>query len=387
MNFLRRKQKKLLNLPRKKNTKTLLTNHTYNYQYQKATAMAKSRHPFQLHRSFPIDYSSAQINYYRSKRTGLSATLIQQKSPIVNGYFAVASEIHNDSGAPHTLEHLIFMGSQRYPFKGLLDTLGNKMLSSTNAWTGVDQTVYTLGTAGWDGFKSLLPVYIDHVMHPTLTDEACLTEVYHIDGNAEEKGVVFSEMQGVENTSFSRIQGCVQKALYGTESAYSSETGGLMGALRVLTNDQIQKFHKTTYMPTNLSIIVSGDVDPEEFLTLLQSIDDEMESEQGNYIRPFIDTEPSSYTQKSEVKRIDFPEVDESFGEALISWIGPKIYDAKDGLALEIILKYLTEEGIGKLSSALVEISDPLATSVDYYLDKYRDLGVSLYLSRYVCVK
>lgn len=343
--------------------------------------MAKSSHPFQLRRSFQIEYAPAKVNYYRSERTGLSATLIQQKSPIVNGYFAVASEVHNDSGVPHTLEHLVFMGSKKYPYKGLLDTLGNKMLSSTNAWTGVDQTVYTLGTAGWEGFKTLLPVYIDHVLYPTLTEEGFLTEVYHIDGNAVEKGVVFSEMQGVENTSSSRIQNTIQKLLYGSKSAYSSETGGLMGALRVLTNDEIKEFHKSIYTPKNLNIIVTGDVDADEFLSIVQKIDDDLESAPESYVRPFVDTEPASYLAKSTVEKIEFPEVDESFGEVVISWVGPELSDQENALAVKILLRYLCEEGIGKFSSALVEISDPLATSVDYYWDKYQYYGLSLYLS------
>lgn len=343
----------------------------------------QSSHPFKLVNSFPVEYSNTHISYFRSERTGLSATLISQKSPIVNGYFAVASEVHNDSGVPHTLEHLIFMGSKKYPFKGLLDTLGNKMLSSTNAWTGIDQTVYTLGTAGWEGFRTLLPVYLDHVLNPTLTDEACLTEVYHIDGDGEEKGVVFSEMQGVENTSSSRIQNRLQKVLYGSKSAYSSETGGLMDALRVLTNEEIQKFHKERYTPHNLCVILTGDVDSDEFLEVMRKIDDGLEAKPAQFIRPFVDTEPSSYLNKSSVVTVDFPELDESSGEAAIGWVGPKLESLDSGLALDILLKYLTEEGIGKLSSALVETSDPLATSVDYYMDLYMNLGVTLYLSRY----
>lgn len=38
---------------------------------------------------------------------------------------------------PHTLEHLIFLGSEDYPYKGVLDLLANRCLASgTNAWTG-----------------------------------------------------------------------------------------------------------------------------------------------------------------------------------------------------------------------------------------------------------
>jgi predicted Zn-dependent peptidase len=33
-------------------------------------------------------------------------------------------------GLPHTLEHLVFMGSEEYPFKGVLDKLANRALAS-----------------------------------------------------------------------------------------------------------------------------------------------------------------------------------------------------------------------------------------------------------------
>lgn len=48
-----------------------------------------------------------------------------------------ATRATDDDGLPHTLEHLIFMGSEDYPYKGVLDILANKCFASgTNAWTG-----------------------------------------------------------------------------------------------------------------------------------------------------------------------------------------------------------------------------------------------------------
>lgn len=48
-----------------------------------------------------------------------------------------ATEAHDDDGLPHTLEHLIFLGSEQYPYKGVLDLVANRCLASgTNAWTG-----------------------------------------------------------------------------------------------------------------------------------------------------------------------------------------------------------------------------------------------------------
>lgn len=49
----------------------------------------------------------------------------------------LATEAHDDDGLPHTLEHLIFLGSEDYPYKGVLDLVANRCLASgTNAWTG-----------------------------------------------------------------------------------------------------------------------------------------------------------------------------------------------------------------------------------------------------------
>ena len=56
--------------------------------------------------------------------------LIQVDGPVVNGYFCLATEAHDDDGLPHTLEHLIFLGSELYPYKGVLDLLANRCLSS-----------------------------------------------------------------------------------------------------------------------------------------------------------------------------------------------------------------------------------------------------------------
>ena len=35
----------------------------------------------------------------------------------------------DDDGLPHTLEHLIFLGSEDYPYKEVLDLLANRALA------------------------------------------------------------------------------------------------------------------------------------------------------------------------------------------------------------------------------------------------------------------
>lgn len=95
-----------------------------------------------------------------------------------NFHYIAATEAFDDDGLPHTLEHLIFLGSENYPYKGILDLLANRCLASgTNACTDVDNTFYTMETVGSEGFLTLLPVYIDHILYPTLKVIFCY---YHL---------------------------------------------------------------------------------------------------------------------------------------------------------------------------------------------------------------
>ena len=89
---------------------------------------------------------------------------------------------HPDDGLPHTLEHLVFLGSKTHPHKGILDKLANRcMADGTNAWTATDHTAYTLSTAGSEGAINLMPIFADHVLFPTLTDsgEFCFYVYVH----------------------------------------------------------------------------------------------------------------------------------------------------------------------------------------------------------------
>ena len=77
--------------------------------------------------------------------------------------------------------------------------MANRCLADrTNAWTDTDHTCYTVYTAGSNGFLNILPVYLDHIFHPLLREEDFMTEVHHINGDGDDAGVVYSEMQVIK---------------------------------------------------------------------------------------------------------------------------------------------------------------------------------------------
>lgn len=340
----------------------------------------RSSSHFRTLQKLQLEYApTVKLTQYESSRTGMRAVVVDQKGPKVNGYFALATEIHDDSGAPHTLEHLCFMGSKSYRYKGLLDKLATRAYSTTNAWTATDHTAYTLETAGWDGFAQILPVYLEHLIVPTLNDSACYTEVHHVDGAGNDAGVVYSEMQGVQNTGDELMELAARRAIYPEGNGFRYETGGMMEPLRVLTADRIRAFHKEMYQPKNMCLVLTGEVDHDDLLRILddfeETIIDDVPAYDAPFQRPWIDSKPTSPLKKTIVEKVDFPEEDESMGEIIVGFLGPPCNDHIANAALGITLLYLCGTSISVLENTMVE-HEQLCSMIYYNIDTRPDMVI-----------
>lgn len=339
---------------------------------------------FKTVQHFTADFCPSQFTLYVSQRTGLRAVVVDRKGPKVNGYFALATEIHDDSGAPHTLEHLVFMGSKSFHYKGLLDKLATRAYSNTNAWTATDHTVYTLDTAGWDGFAQILPVYLEHVLLPTLTDSACYTEVHHVDGEGNDAGVVYSEMQGVQNQQSELMELQARRLLYPEKVGFRFETGGLMERLRVLTTERIRQFHRAMYQPKNMCVLVMGEVDHPNFLKILDKFEDDILGDvpglDAPFERPWSKSGKTPALKKSIRDVVEFPEDDESMGEILVGYLGPDCNNSLEVAAINILLTYICGSSISLLENTIVE-KEQLASAVYYSADTRPDVVIWFTLS------
>ncbi|KAL6709688.1 hypothetical protein ACN47E_001116 [Coniothyrium glycines] len=343
--------------------------------------MGSVQHPshFKKIQSFSANYADANFTQYESQRTGLRVVVVDRKGPKVYGNFAVATEIHDDSGSPHTLEHLCFMGSRQYPFKGVLDKIATRSYSDTNAWTDTAETVYTLSTAGWEGFAQLLPIYLDHLIVPTLTDAGCYTEVHHIDGKGEDAGVVYSEMQGRENLQGDLMDLQMRRLLYPEGDGFRMETGGLMKALRVLTADRIRQFHKDMYQPKNIRLVLIGEVDHTNLLEVLDKFEDQIVDRvpafDAPFKRPWVESKRTPPLSQSVVDTIEFPEEDESTGEIQIAFLGPETTDDLGETAINTLLMYLAGSSVSVLVNTLVE-KEHLASMVYFWVKGHYDMVI-----------
>ena len=315
-------------------------------------------------KTFQCDIKGRTITRYRSTITGLTITHINKPGPIVDGRFVVLTEADDDDGLPHTLEHMIFKGSERYP-KGLLQAVGNHCMSGqVNAYTALDHTCYTVDTAGSEGFLILLPVYLDCILFPTLSDAAFTTEVHHINGKGEDAGVVYCEMQAKESNAFSRNNRARKSAVFTSDCGYKWTTGGMMKNLRTsCSNERVRAYHRKFYRPENFDIIISGQIAVEEVFKAVFPIEERATVvEYGEFKKPW--TREYEMFDSCLTENITFPSKDKDDGMISITWKGPNFTDLRMLNAHSILLKYLTNTPNAPLVKSLIDIPDPFCSRV-----------------------
>mmetsp|Transcript_12885 Transcript_12885/g.19025 ORF Transcript_12885/g.19025 Transcript_12885/m.19025 type:complete len:457 (-) Transcript_12885:516-1886(-) len=222
-----------------------------------------------------------------------------------------------------------------------------------------------------------------------------MTEVHHITSDGKDKGVVYSEMQGRENSDGSLVDRAILDLLYPKDCAYSSETGGKMKNLRVLTNDQVMRYHKENYTPDNVMFVLTGNVEEGKFLSALDKVELSVKQKSGgdggivpkvqggrpwiHHVIPDMDlnavgvmppppTSSSMEIEKDEKKEkpleIFFPTEEESRGTVSIAWRGPMSDQRSTWINLSLLWTYLTDSAASPLQKAFVECDDPLCAGV-----------------------
>uniref|UniRef100_A0A7S2WKA3 Peptidase M16C associated domain-containing protein n=1 Tax=Rhizochromulina marina TaxID=1034831 RepID=A0A7S2WKA3_9STRA len=309
------------------------------------------------------------VKLYRSAKTGMRVLKVDAEGPMVNLYGVLSTEAvtnawsHKNDGLPHTLEHLVFLGSKDFPYKGILDKLANRCLAQgTNAWTATDHTAYTVTTAGSQGFLSILPIFVDHILRPTLTEEGFVTEIHHITGEGEDKGVVYCEMQGRENTGGSLVNMKLLELLYPDPACgYQSETGGMMKNLRVLTADQVRQYHAEYYRADNLCLVVTGKV---EDMDLLRALKDCEQRPAASGPRPWAAPVQDLPPPAPGAVEVAFPSEDESTGMVAIGWRGPRFEEFDERTMDMLLWAYLTDSPASPLTHNLVESDDAVCAGI-----------------------
>lgn len=189
--------------------------------------------------------------------------------------------------------------------------------------------------------------------------------------------VVYSEMQGRENLQGDLMDLQLRQLLYPEGDGFRYETGGLTPALRVLTAERIRQFHKDTYQPKNIRVVLIGEVNHSELLDILDKFEDQIVDKVPTYDapfkRPWVDSKRTPPLTKTTVDTVEFPEEDESTGEVQIAFLGPQATDDKAETALNTVLMYLAGSSVSVLVNTLVE-KEHLASMVYFWVKNHYDM-------------
>ncbi len=194
---------------------------------------------------------------------GLQIVVIpDRRTPVVTHmiWYKVGSadETPGKSGLAHFLEHLMFKGTDRFP-AGQFSKTVIRIGGQENAFTSTDYTGY-FQRVPRDKLETLMEFEADRMTGLTLKDENVLPE----------RDVVLEEYNmRVANSPDSKLSEQIMAALY-LNHPYGRPVIGWRHEIEQLNREDALEFYKRFYAPNNATLVVAGDVEPEEVRKLAE---------------------------------------------------------------------------------------------------------------------
>lgn len=233
---------------------------------------------FELISSDTSEALGGTIYYYRHKATG--AEVIYNDNGAEHLEFAIGFKTPpaDSKGANHVLEHALFCGSEKYPTKNLMHYIQNGTSSLIlNGVTADDCTYYLINTENQTEYFNMIDVYLNGIFQPLfLTDENIFRQqgirIEYADGKAQYNGVVYNELRiknlDTEENSVNFLSDMLYKSIY-SDTAPAFSAGGELDAIKALTYEDLLRVYHTYYIPSNSMTYLSGNLDIEKALGVL----------------------------------------------------------------------------------------------------------------------
>lgn len=157
-------------------------------------------------------------------------------------------------GVAHFLEHKIFEQEDGSDPMEFFSSRG----ASANAYTTFNRTVYLF--EGPNFFEENINYLLDFVQSPYFTDE-----------NVEkEKGIIISEMNMYKDKPFSVLYDEINKSII-VKDPMRIPIIGTEESVNSITKEDLYKCYNTFYHPSNMFVVVTGNVDPEKTIGIIKN--------------------------------------------------------------------------------------------------------------------
>src|SRR5690606_17846313 len=177
-------------------------------------------------------------------------------------------------GIAHFLEHQLFQDASGHVFNAFAD-LG----ASVNAYTSYTMTSYLFSTT--DNFPQAFDKLLDFVQAPHFTEAGVRKEI----------GIIEQEIRMYQDFPRHRLSQNLLQALYHVHPV-RIDIAGTVESIREITADTLQLCYDTFYHPSNMAVLVVGDVEPD---AVLQQVLDDMAGRRYSFRPPvqrLFDPEP-----------------------------------------------------------------------------------------------
>jgi zinc protease len=184
------------------------------------------------------------------------------KAPLVaiNLAYKVGSknEEPHMTGIAHLFEHLMFEGSKHIA-KGDFDKYCSMAGGTNNAYTTFDLTSYNM-TLPKHQLELGLWLESDRMMEFSVTEDSLITQ---------QKVVSEEILQTVQNQPYGMWRELLSGTAFSKECSYSWEVHGSSNHVMACNLDYLRKFFSKYYQPDNACLVLCGDIEPENALSLV----------------------------------------------------------------------------------------------------------------------
>lgn len=285
------------------------------------------------------------------------------------------------NGIMHFLEHKMFaMPNGEDAFKLFGDSGAN-----ANAFTSNSQTSY-LFTAT-NKIEENLRLLVNFVFTPFFTDENIKSEV----------GIIDEEINMYIDEPFEILLNTLRDNTF-DKSALKYDILGSHDEIREVTKENLYSAYNTFYNPSNMFFVITGNVDPENIIDI---IDDEMKNynfNESKKIEPVTNNEPMEIVKEEEIiykqcninkYGISLKFVDPSLNEGniktdtILNLLCSMLFGSSTEINQYLIDKGIISSSLSYYSQSHEDVFNLCVTSECENVIKLKD-EIELYLSNYV---
>ncbi len=324
------------------------------------------------------------LNILKHKELGIELFYFENENQKKTFQISFTTPSISNSGVQHILEHSVLRGSRKYDFgnKETFALLAQKsIVSYLNALTYPDKTVYPFSTNLESEFFKIMDIYLDAVFFPNVlkNENFFKQEGWRYDVNEKGEiffnGVVFNEMKGA-GASIERIRDDEISKIIFKDNQNSLSSGGDPNYIVNLKWEELVRYHKKYYHPTNSTIYLAGKFD---IFKALEKIEKEflVNFEKGKKSEEIKNQEKFNKVEKK-IKITSSKE--EKASDFSISFLINTIDNVDEQNALNFLMNFLakSEESILKTR---IEESKLVDNFGGYLEDDYKQAYIIFYFS------